>query len=520
MSLQSRMNQMCKSIDSKYSATCVSWNDNQRAPDSCWGTNITDARLTNARTNSPYIIVRPDNFNETIGKVKASEVALLVPREDVLRTFPLTSSRHDAGVLVPTTLRNYLQNIGKHLHHYMDKYDLAPTSLFDEARDENMGVGIRFQAAFVPLDQVDREQGLKYAEFYPETYNYQTGCSCHPKNMVALCTSQGTFIQGEGKGFRPQFLQEYSSVDQGMINYNLKATPTRHGVVLNQVDTDVERTIAQAQGLAVSTVIGTRAMGTGFNRLMTIQIPLSSAARYGCCPNDVRTRQNLNLIPCGSKPFPFTFGAKLPQTDEVQFEQEGWNDHPDMRCTGYVNRKQSMTVFANRHEIEDDEMKPRVVVPSPPTVSSARVSYGSKTTKPGHTTNNVLATKDPRRDNDCSITITVQFYIVYEKDSDITPHVMEETIQMLHMAYSGCSWSGNLHKPKETPQQPKTQVTQVDPAAFAKTVGEPAELGNAKTYEEYNINRQFYLMNKKLDEQAREIAELKSHNNAGVIKLY
>ena len=36
---------MCQQHNPSYKACFVSWNDNQRQQGSCWGSNITDARL-------------------------------------------------------------------------------------------------------------------------------------------------------------------------------------------------------------------------------------------------------------------------------------------------------------------------------------------------------------------------------------------------------------------------------------------------------------------------------------------
>lgn len=44
---------------------------------------------------------------------------------------------------------------------------------------------------------------------------------------------------------------------------------------MSQTETEAERQQALSQGKAVSTVIGIQSMGLGFNRLMTIQIPLA-----------------------------------------------------------------------------------------------------------------------------------------------------------------------------------------------------------------------------------------------------
>jgi hypothetical protein len=54
----------------------------------------------------------------------------------------------------------------------------------------------------------------------------------------------------------------------------------RHGVSMGQQETEAERQQAVAQGKAVSTVIGIRSMGLGFNRLMTVQVPIKQHRRH------------------------------------------------------------------------------------------------------------------------------------------------------------------------------------------------------------------------------------------------
>lgn len=107
-------------------------------------------------------------------------------------------------------------------------------------------------------------------EFYPDTFNYQTQSWTEPKNLVLLCTSQGTFVQQDGPGSVPQYLHKR---EQGQWRKKyLEAMMTSHGVTMGQQESASEREMALRKGKAVSTVIGTRAMGTGFNRLMTIQV--------------------------------------------------------------------------------------------------------------------------------------------------------------------------------------------------------------------------------------------------------
>jgi len=56
--------------------------------------------------------------------------------------------------------------------------------------------------------------------------------------------------------------------------YWLEAEPSKHSVVGPQNETEEEAQQAAARGKAVASVIGIRAMGTRFNAMMTVQIPL------------------------------------------------------------------------------------------------------------------------------------------------------------------------------------------------------------------------------------------------------
>ena len=259
--MQQQLNTVCKAHNPQYSATFVSWNDNARAQGSCFGSNITDARLK-GKNGEDFLVVRPSNFNERIGKVRASDIALI------------GGNGNTNGELAPVTLNDVLQDLGTH-----GGYAGVPagTSLAS-ARDTE--VGIRFQAVFLPAD-ADGGTAERGTEVFPETYNYQTRSWQDPKNLILLGTSQGTFVQQDGPGKVAQYLHKQQAGE--WRNVYLHATETRHGVAMGQIETDAERHAALRAGKAVSTVIGTRSMGVGFNRLMTIQVPLmqqKSAQRF------------------------------------------------------------------------------------------------------------------------------------------------------------------------------------------------------------------------------------------------
>merc|ERR1719267_129027 len=166
----------------EYSCQAVSWDDVSRGTVggglSCWGANITDTYLK-AKDGTPLYTVRSDNWNEKLGKVSSSEVALV-------------GGNHVAGgaPLAPVTLRTFLKNIGAHgAYAGLDVADLS-----DDA------VSIRFQTTFLP---VAGARGT--LEFATEAYNYNTMSDGDPRNLVLLCTTQGVAVQQDGAGAKRLF---------------------------------------------------------------------------------------------------------------------------------------------------------------------------------------------------------------------------------------------------------------------------------------------------------------------------
>merc|ERR1719389_1403339 len=152
-------------------------------------------------------------------------------------------------------------------------------------------VSIRFQTTFLPVG----EDELASMEFCSEAYNYNTKSDADPRNLVLLCTSQGLAVQQDGSGAQRLFHHAVDS--KGAIHrYWLEAERSRHKVGGPQVETDEERASAAARGKATSSVIGVRAMGTRFNVLMNIQVPLEQAPRpmracYGSLASAKKTKK-------------------------------------------------------------------------------------------------------------------------------------------------------------------------------------------------------------------------------------
>merc|ERR1712165_412152 len=250
-----------------YSCKTVSWDDVQRGTVggssnvSCWGSNITDTRLY-AKDGRQLFTVRGDNWNERLGKVSSNDIALVATPDPTSAGSSSNSSSSTA--LRPFTLREVLSRsceFGKYVGLK------EGNNLSDETLDKH--VSIRFQTTFLPV-----AQGEKTAlEFAPEAYNYNTRDDNDPRNLILLCTSQGLAIQQDGCGSKKLY---HHAVDtNGSINRHwLEAESSNHKVGGSQVETKQEKKDAIQRGKATSSVIGVKGIGTRFNVLMTIQVPL------------------------------------------------------------------------------------------------------------------------------------------------------------------------------------------------------------------------------------------------------
>ena len=254
-------------VHAGYSCHFVSWDDVKRGTNddgslSCWGANITDTRLC-AKDGRQLFTVRSDNWNEKLGTVDASDVALI------------TGNTHGGKtVLAPVTLRDFLRRIGDHGEYV----GLSPKqSLCDEDLDAK--VSIRFQTTFLPISEADGDA----IEFATSAYSYATRDANDPKNLVVLASSQGIALQQDQVG--DAMIYHHQVSDDGKISRHwLEAEKSRHAVGQQQVESEHERQDALKRGKATSCVIGPKCVGTRFNALLTVQIPLQqriSAQRRG-----------------------------------------------------------------------------------------------------------------------------------------------------------------------------------------------------------------------------------------------
>lgn len=257
-----------------YSCKKISWDDVSRYQNcvsgvSCVGPNITDTYLKSKDGTSLYT-VRSDNWNEKLGTVSASQVALLIgncAQDQRLRS---------------VTLRQFLDNPAGCGGGYAG----IPmgVGLSHAAADDR--VSVRFQTVFLPVVE-DPTTGRGAMQFAAEAYNYQTRSDDDPRNLVLLATSQGLSVQAGGAG--PRRLLLHSGAPPTTNEYWLETESSRHRVGGPQNESTAEREDALRRGKATSEVIGIHAMGTRFNVLMTIQVPLKQKPRasFGAAPSNL-----------------------------------------------------------------------------------------------------------------------------------------------------------------------------------------------------------------------------------------
>ena len=346
-----------------------------------FGRNITDVCLM-GKDGSNFLVVRSDNFDERIGQVRASDVAVVVGN------VPESAGGETPDSLRPITLQEYLERAGD-----FGSYAGVPagTSLFDADRDAK--VGIRFQVVFLPVG----EDGA--IEVYNQAYNYQTRSAEDPKNVILLATTQGTFLQQDGPGSVPQYLHKKDEASpSGYSCTYLEALRTKHGVSMEQKETKEEAAAAAAEGKATSGVLGIRSMGKGFNRLMTVQVPLKQ------------------LTPQG-------FGGY--SSDSCLEDEEDCDFAVPSACAQAVPTRAMCSA-------------PPAAAPGS-SVKAARVSHGSQAGPM-----QMPASGNWVRDPDCAINITVQFYFVVEKGTKVNEDDIKSAIDLCETALQGCEADGKL----------------------------------------------------------------------------
>lgn len=251
-----------------YHAECITWDDCTRGVVSdgfsfspldgltSGGPSITDSRTVDDE-KKPIWMVRSENFNERIGYIKASEVAVVVGNEEGGATKTLRS----------VLLSDYLRNLGIYAKHAG-----APDGSSLLSDDLDTTISIRPQVSFVDAD----------TQFTTNAYVYGSRDPTNPQNLVLYCTSQGTspFAPAGGRG-ENLYLQTVRPDGKIELSW-LKAKESEFGVGAEQKESAETRAAALAAGSAVSMCIGPKILGPKFNVCMMVQVPLKQQpmARY------------------------------------------------------------------------------------------------------------------------------------------------------------------------------------------------------------------------------------------------
>lgn len=244
-----------------FQCQAVSWEDAQRGTVggalSCWGGNISDVRLWERGGRMLYTL-RSQNWNERLGYVSSKGVALMIGNESAV----------PGHALEAITLESYLRNIGQHAAYAK----VETPALYDATVDGLLS--IRFQTVFLPVGS----EALAKTEFCSEVYNYNTHADDDPRNLLLLCTPQGTSVQQDGRGAKKVFFHQVD--DAGVAKrYWLEAERSNEKVGGEQKESAEAAAEAWARGKSVAVRIGTQAMGTRFNVQMLIQLPLQQKKR-------------------------------------------------------------------------------------------------------------------------------------------------------------------------------------------------------------------------------------------------
>lgn len=149
----------------------VSWEDNARDKDSCWGPCISDMTLSVDGSCMP-LIKDSDNFNDVTWDVEIERIPLVVGNED--------------GTMLRTvTLKEYLRDLRGYLSE-PHKWAGSKSSLLVEGQDKH--VICSAQACFLPVPA----QGE--AKFNVALANYQSRPS-DPAVLVIMASANGTSAQ-------------------------------------------------------------------------------------------------------------------------------------------------------------------------------------------------------------------------------------------------------------------------------------------------------------------------------------
>eukprot|EP00316_Scyphosphaera_apsteinii_P004750 CAMPEP_0119314778 /NCGR_PEP_ID=MMETSP1333-20130426/34029_1 /TAXON_ID=418940 /ORGANISM="Scyphosphaera apsteinii, Strain RCC1455" /LENGTH=503 /DNA_ID=CAMNT_0007319977 /DNA_START=61 /DNA_END=1572 /DNA_ORIENTATION=+ len=427
-----------------YSCKTISWDDVQRGTVggslSCWGGNITDTRLWE-RNGARLFTVRSDNWNEKLGCVTADEVCII------------SGNQTADGTLSPVTLGDFLKRAGAH-----GAYVGLPANVDLSEKAMDAKVSIRFQTTFLPV--ADEQHAA--LEFCPEMYNYQTLSDADPKNLLLLATTQGVALQADGAGAKRLFHHAVDPTGQ-VCRYWFEAERSEKQVGGAQHETREEALAAAKRGKATAAVIGTRSMGTRFNVLMTVQIPLKQKApapRLLCASAAVKKKKGGGMSLLGGMGFlgaAAKGGVMLDALSDVQdltseynqyqdacAEEEGCFDEGDSDEDWAIQTRISsaptlcaptLCATESRSRYRDQERSNR---PRRGTANAARVSRGTFVDQWKG-----LEVKQPERDPTSHVTVTV---VIYNTVAGGVPSIedIRAAVDDMEALYASCGWKGRL----------------------------------------------------------------------------
>jgi len=464
---------------SEYRCQTVSWDDVERGTVngslSSLGPNITDTRLYEKSGKLLYT-VRTQNWNEKLGAVDASGIALMA------------GGVQEGSPPKPVTLADFLKNIGQH-GSYAGM--ARATQLNDKAMDAK--VSIRFQTTFLPVP----DEQLGALEFAPEMYNYQTRSDEDPKNLLILATTQGSAIQQDGAGAKKLF---HHAVDpkggKGEVcRYWFEAERSAHKVGGAQKETDEEKADALKRGKAIAAVLGTKAMGTRFNVLMTIQVPLEQSKQPAYRGSMAMAKGGMLKKSCGggggggggggaslslsaaslsAAPLSMMMQTKSMMMDSVEDAMGCSSEEDELMSADELLSAGAITMGVDADEddllaeleaLEGESLSSSVAMPTasmalptgavkskkmgrsmparkpPPkrgTANAARVSRGSM-----HDKWRGLALAAPKRDKTQHVTVTC---VIYNTVAGGVPSVedVQAAVDDMEELYRACGWTGKL----------------------------------------------------------------------------
>lgn len=416
------VNHSCKrkgGVYATYSCKTVSWDDvtrhtNSTGEVSCWGNNITDTYLK-SKDGVQLFTIRPDNWNEKLGILTASDVAVVAGN---------TLSTYYPQSVSPMTLTDFLRKIGEH-----GKYANMDPSTNLSHKELDKKVSIRFQTTFLPL-----AEGEKTFEFATESYNYNTRSDKDPKNLLLLCTTQGISIDQDGRGTRRLFTHTIGG-DGAVTRHWLEAEQTRHAVGGAQHETTTERADAIRRGKATACVIGTKAMGTRCNVLMTIQVPLKQKPQVSRASSDEYVLQSINCS-----------GYSDPGDDVMLGGLDSDYEY------GSFYGEAGSTMAARMHQ----PLQPNK--PNKGTSNAARVSTGSK-----FDTWRGLDITKPERHSSEHITVTCVLYYTVANGVPSTADVVA-AIDDMEALYAACGQERHGHLSDTPFKFMKTEATTIPTA--------------------------------------------------------